>query len=147
MAMSNVRVLSTRRLLSVLVGSVLLVSIAGCGPPATGDRGSGSAASRELPEDEGPELVQPPSPPEGDPEEQPPNSAPGIGSEPADVLNEPAGLLCKDLKAKGYSYTAAVDYWDAAGQPDRMDADGNGIPCETVYPVDDVTDYWGSRSP
>jgi len=79
----------------------------------------------------------------------PPTTAPpttAAPSGPGDVLAQPAGLFCRDLKAKGYSYSAAVDYWDYHGQPDRMDADRNGIPCETVYPRSDVTAYWGSTS-
>lgn len=70
----------------------------------------------------------------------PPTTAGG----PGDVRNQPAGLLCRDLAAKGYSYSAAVDYWRFNGQPDRMDADKNGIPCETVYPRSDVIAYWGT---
>jgi hypothetical protein len=58
----------------------------------------------------------------------------------------PAGLLCKDLKAQGYSYSAAVAYWQREGMPDRMDADRNGIPCETVYSRADVVAYWPSES-
>jgi hypothetical protein len=57
----------------------------------------------------------------------------------------PAGLFCRDLKAKGYSYVAAIDYWQLHGQPDRMDADRNGIPCETVYSRSDVAAYWNGR--
>lgn len=57
----------------------------------------------------------------------------------------PAGLFCRDLDAQGYSYVAAVDYWRMHGQPDQMDADLNGIPCETVYPVSAVSAYWGGR--
>jgi hypothetical protein len=68
----------------------------------------------------------------------PPATAAPIG----DVRQAPAGLLCKDLQAQGYSYSAAVDYWRVNGQPDRMDADKNGIPCETVYPRSDVVAYW-----
>lgn len=60
-----------------------------------------------------------------------------------DVLSQPAGQFCRDLRALGYSYSAAVDYWRAHGQPDRMDADKDGIPCETVYPQDNVVSYWG----
>jgi hypothetical protein len=52
------------------------------------------------------------------------------------------GLFCRDLKAQGYSYSAAVDYWRVHGQPNRMDEDRNGIPCETVYPRADVVAYW-----
>jgi hypothetical protein len=72
----------------------------------------------------------------------PPTTAPPTG--PGDVLDQPAGLFCRDLEARGYSYRAAVDYWYFHGQPDRMDADLNGIPCETVYPRSDVAAYWGS---
>jgi hypothetical protein len=146
MAERPVRMLPKGRLVSLsLSGAMLLVVLAGCGQPATRDQAAGptnSSQRRELPPEEGPALVQPPSPPEGDPEEQPPNSAPGIGSEPRDVLNEPTGLLCRDLKAKGYPYSAAVDYWRAARKPNRMDVDRNGIPCETVYPAAEVQQYW-----
>jgi hypothetical protein len=59
----------------------------------------------------------------------------------------PSGLFCRDLFASGYSYEEAINYWILNGQPDRMDADGNGIPCETVYPKGDVVDYWGVEPP
>ncbi|HEY3559986.1 MAG TPA: hypothetical protein VGL05_21100 [Kribbella sp.] len=62
-----------------------------------------------------------------------------------DVRALPAGLFCRDLDAKGYSYVAAVDYWRLHGQPNQMDADRNGIPCETVYPRSDVAAYWNGR--
>jgi hypothetical protein len=44
------------------------------------------------------------------------------------------GLFCRDLADMGYGFTAAAAYWLAEGATDRMDADRNGIPCETVYP-------------
>jgi hypothetical protein len=147
MAKSDVRVLPMRGLLGLLVAWGLLMLLAGCGQPATRDGASASATSRDLPQEEGPSFIQPPAPPEGDPEEQPPNSAPEMGSEPSAVLDEPGGLFCRDLEAKGYSYSAAVDYWEAEGQPNRMDEDRNGYPCETVYPVEDVVAYWEGRSP
>ena len=62
---------------------------------------------------------------------------------PRNVLTEPAGLFCRDLKVRGYSYSAAMDYWRSHGEPNQMDADRNGIPCETVFPRPDVTAYWG----
>lgn len=68
-------------------------------------------------------------------------------SGPGDVRDLKAGLFCRDLKADGYSYSAAVDYWRMHGQPDQMDANRDGIPCETVYPADRVRDYWGDRMP
>jgi hypothetical protein len=77
----------------------------------------------------------------------------GAGSKPApdssgpgDVRALPAGLFCRDLDSRGYSYTAAVDYWRMHGQPNQMDIDLNGIPCETVYAASDVAAYWGGRS-
>ncbi len=33
------------------------------------------------------------------------------------------------------------------GKPDRMDADRDGIPCETVYDATEVVAYWGELSP
>lgn len=79
------------------------------------------------------------------------------GSSPA-VEYYPSGLLCRDLlkPPPGFeadqwqpdldylTYGLAVWYWVAEGRPDRMDADGNGIPCETVYPKEDVEEYWAS---
>lgn len=59
-----------------------------------------------------------------------------------DVLSEPPGLLCASLAHKGYDYRAAVTYWRAQGQPARMDVDGNGRPCETVYPPSAVRAFW-----
>ena len=70
-------------------------------------------------------------------------TAPPATSAPlGDVLDQPAGLLCRDLESRGFSYSASVDYWRFHGQPNRMDADRNGIPCETVYPASEVQDYW-----
>lgn len=57
------------------------------------------------------------------------------------------GLFCRDLRPRGYSYAEAVQYWMIEGRPDRMDADRNGIPCETVYPESEVDAYWGESPP
>ena len=65
------------------------------------------------------------------------------GERPA--IAQTAGLYCKDLKAQGYSYASAVAYWRRSGYPSRMDADNNGIPCETVYSAASVRDYWAGR--
>jgi hypothetical protein len=62
-----------------------------------------------------------------------------------DVRELPVGLLCRDLKQRGYSYVAAVGYWKAQGQPNRMDADRNGIPCEPEYSRAEVGKYWQGR--
>jgi hypothetical protein len=45
-----------------------------------------------------------------------------------------SGLFCRDLADMGYGFSTAARYWLAEGAPDRMDADRNGIPCETVFP-------------
>jgi hypothetical protein len=58
-----------------------------------------------------------------------------------------SGLFCRDLHAMGHSYTEAVTYWVREGSPDRMDADRNGIPCETVYPLAEVVEFWGEPLP
>jgi hypothetical protein len=55
------------------------------------------------------------------------------------------GRFCRDLVAsEGYfsSYSGAVTYWFLEGRPDRMDADRDGIPCETVYSLWDIANVW-----
>ncbi|QYG93383.1 hypothetical protein HC251_13760 [Iamia sp. SCSIO 61187] len=52
------------------------------------------------------------------------------------------GLLCRDLRAEELDYSAAVAYWLDEGRPERMDEDRDGIPCETVYPTEEVDDFW-----
>lgn len=46
----------------------------------------------------------------------------------------PGGLRCADLAASGLGPKQAVDYWFFWGAPGIMDADKNGIPCETIWP-------------
>lgn len=53
------------------------------------------------------------------------------------------GALCRDVRANGYSYFYAVVHWLAEGRPPRLDADNDGIPCETQYPADEVARLWG----
>lgn len=59
----------------------------------------------------------------------------------------PKGLFCRDLlstESSAHPFTAAgrppaagffwsLVYWSLEGQPERMDADLDGIPCETLY--------------
>jgi hypothetical protein len=52
------------------------------------------------------------------------------------------GYYCRDLKRFGYSYGEALRYWRYWGEPDNMDADLNGIPCETVYTAAQVRRYF-----
>ena len=43
------------------------------------------------------------------------------------------GKYCAAMKAAGWSFKEARAYYEDHGQPAHMDADGDGIPCETVY--------------
>lgn len=45
----------------------------------------------------------------------------------------PAGLFCRDLMDRGVDVHSALDYYISEGFPERMDADGDRVPCETVY--------------
>lgn len=67
------------------------------------------------------------------------------GAEPSDY---PKGTIdCRTLMAPppgqppqmpGLWYPTLLYYWMAAGRPASMDDDGNGLPCETVYPAEIV---------
>jgi hypothetical protein len=70
------------------------------------------------------------------------NSTPDYSS---NSLGLPSGLLCKDVVAHGFGYSDAVSYWYSEGSPPRMDADNDGIPCETVYSSSDVISYWNGQ--
>jgi hypothetical protein len=52
-----------------------------------------------------------------------------------DMLNEdlPKGMFCRELIWWRPWYRQALAYFFSEGFPARMDADGNGAPCETVY--------------
>jgi hypothetical protein len=43
------------------------------------------------------------------------------------------GKYCAAMKAAGWSFEKARAYYEDHGQPDHMDADSDGIPCEMVY--------------
>ena len=58
----------------------------------------------------------------------------------------PKGLLCRDLldpqidaypfrqlSTPGVNYFWSLVYWSLEGEPDRMDADQDSVPCETLY--------------
>ena len=56
-----------------------------------------------------------------------------------------SGLYCRDLideEIYASNYFGAVGYWFRDGRPDRMDADKDGIPCETVYSLASISDFW-----
>jgi hypothetical protein len=43
------------------------------------------------------------------------------------------GKYCAAMQAAGWSFEEARAYYEDHGHPAHMDADGDGIPCETVY--------------
>jgi len=63
----------------------------------------------------------------------------------------PSGLFCRELLSGDVpgpfggtatpadSFFWSVVYWNLEGQPARMDADGNGIPCESLYDAEAVS--------
>ncbi len=59
----------------------------------------------------------------------------------ADLPDE-ADLFCRDLNALGHDFADAIAYWVREGSPDRMDADRNGFPCETVFPKEEIDAFF-----
>ncbi|NNC91417.1 MAG: hypothetical protein HKN80_02870 [Acidimicrobiia bacterium] len=60
-----------------------------------------------------------------------------------------SGLFCRDLIASDgrlSSYFGAMAYWFLEGRPDRMDADLDGVPCATVFPLSDIANFWHGTS-
>ena len=48
----------------------------------------------------------------------------------------PPDMQCEDFVEMDLGYEAALGYWVVSGRPDRMDTDGNDIPCdEQAYSV------------
>jgi len=63
------------------------------------------------------------------------------------------GRGCADLTADAYRFSESSDdpllqyfgvvlYWFVEGRPGRMDADGNGRPCEELFPSGTVGEFW-----
>lgn len=94
------------------------------------------------------------------------STRPSSGSASSDVADEPstepttesttesglppvarlaAGLSCLELRERGYDFAAADRYWSAQGRPGAMDADANGIPCETRFDTSEIRAVYGSR--
>lgn len=53
-----------------------------------------------------------------------------------------SGDTSPGLTTRGIGVYDALRYFVFEGRPSRMDVDGNGIPCETVYP--NAADVWFS---
>lgn len=78
---------------------------------------------------------------------------PGLNPDALRSLAKP-GLNCTQLQADPEfarvaaimndrtTYFAAVEYWFLEGRPTRMDADSNGIPCETRFDAAVVRALW-----
>jgi len=131
----------TRRATALFAAALLLVSCGG----DSGSAGAGSVTSGSIAGSATTATSLPAAEPAGAPATEP-TTAPtstSITIEVAGIGELAAGLFCRDLDAAGYEYEDAVAYWTREGSPDRMDADRNGIPCESVYPDDDVLAFWG----
>jgi len=70
-----------------------------------------------------------------------PAPAPRVPPPPADpyqaaydAFNFHPGRVCREMWDRNWSYTSMYSWYISHGYPNHMDADGNGIPCETVYP-------------
>ena len=61
-------------------------------------------------------------------------------------LPSETGLFCRDLEPAGFDFSSAVAYWVREGAPDRMDADRNGIPCETLYSTEEIAAFFMIRT-
>lgn len=79
------------------------------------------------------------------PAEAPPKKLAAPALSPATIAmirSLPTGLYCRDLRAGSFSYAAAYQYWRLQDRPARMDANRNGMPCETVYSAADLNAFW-----
>lgn len=43
------------------------------------------------------------------------------------------------------AYRLVLAYWFVEGEPERMDVDGNGIPCELLFEPEDVAEVWAGE--
>lgn len=64
----------------------------------------------------------------------------GSGKFCRDILAEDAGL--SGLPTPELEYFGALLYWFMEDMPARMDADNNGVPCETLVPASVVSAVW-----
>ena len=45
------------------------------------------------------------------------------------------------------AYQWALAYWFLEDEPDRMDVDGNGVPCELLFDHDVIAEVWAGNNP
>jgi hypothetical protein len=64
----------------------------------------------------------------------------GPGKLCRDILGE--SPLTGELPESDMEFFGAVLYWFMKSMPERMDADRNGLPCETLVPADVVESVW-----
>lgn len=65
------------------------------------------------------------------------------------------GQLCREFLADPYldgwltrptyAYILVLAYWFLEGEPERMDVDGNGVPCELLFDPAVVADVWAGE--
>lgn len=52
------------------------------------------------------------------------------------------GVLCQDILAQSGGFFATAICCFANGMPENIDADGNSIPCETLFTEADLQDFY-----
>lgn len=67
-----------------------------------------------------------------------------VGTSSCAVLKATPSKPVRDGVDFGMDYPTVLHYWMSLGSPASMDDDGDGLPCETVYPADVVTRVAGS---
>jgi hypothetical protein len=103
----------------VVVGAVLL---AACSAP-TDDRGQGQPLPTVAPATTAPTTTT----------EVATTEATTVRPATTQSIKLVVGKYCAAMKAAGWSFDKARAYYEDHGEPAHMDADGDGIPCETVY--------------
>jgi excalibur calcium-binding domain-containing protein len=107
------------RKLVVVATLVIASSVGACSPES-------ESAARSTSTEQIPPRVEPTQAPVTTPPATTPTRRPG--------LKLVVGRYCAIMHAAGWSYERAAAYYEDHGRPAHMDADSDGIPCETVYP-------------
>lgn len=59
-------------------------------------------------------------------------------TEPSPIDFEPEGMRCTQIERAGYTFGEAFRYFQKFDQPEWMDPDADGIPCESNYDQEDI---------
>jgi excalibur calcium-binding domain-containing protein len=98
----------------LIAGGLLVIAVAGCSPESAAQPAEATRVT-----------------------ERTANTLPPVTTRPKPkrpALKLVVGRYCAIMRTAGWSYGRAAAYYEAHGRPAHMDADGDGVPCETVYP-------------